>query len=411
MRLRLPLPASLLAVFASGLLAQVVPIGSIGAIRQSTNQFGVHFAASGLQTCTTGGFGGTSLGLMWDPDHPDAWYVAGTNFIGRATLGGAGTPPPTVAYSTLSTAAGNFVPAGLDPQRRLIVIDAIADQIRRFDPVTNTLSNVTSGVQPWATLLADAVVHPQTGDIYATSGSSTIFRVLAGATTATIFLTIPSMSIQDIALDPFTCSLYVAGSGTAAVGGRLLRQPLSGPAVDLIPAGTFPNSIVSVAVDENGDVVFAENLTGAIRRTPYAGGVSIQIAAATGFGSSSVRNLSVAGIGRNGGPTRLHSLVSTAPGAVSVRVQNFSPGNQWAALISLDPQVPTGSGPLFGVALDAFPQIFSPVFTGVTTPCGGGRFDIPAGVPAGIHVDSVALDFIPATALLGFSSAITFTTL
>jgi len=84
------------------------------------------------------------------------------------------------------------------------------------------------------------------------------------------------------------------------------------------------------------------------------------------------------------GATGISIDVITTPPAPNANVIN---------LFSLETQTPVGSGPLFGVGLDAFPQILvvaSP-FAGTLGSNGTWNFTATVGVPSGIHIEAVTI--------------------
>lgn len=68
-----------------------------------------------------------------------------------------------------------------------------------------------------------------------------------------------------------------------------------------------------------------------------------------------------------------------------------------------------GSGPLFGLSGDAWPQVFNPMVSGIVGPTGEVTRLI-TGIPSFLFVDVVALGITPGYVLTDVSYAITFTT-
>ena len=107
------------------------------------------------------------------------------------------------------------------------------------------------------------------------------------------------------------------------------------------------------------------------------------------------------------GPTLAVSSPQT--GVVDIDLTYMAPGNTWLMLISLQPQNPTGSGPLFGIGGDAWPQLFAPVLSGVIPPSGTVSLSIP-GVQPGVNLDAVVLQVAPGPVYGGRTEAVNFIT-
>ena len=102
------------------------------------------------------------------------------------------------------------------------------------------------------------------------------------------------------------------------------------------------------------------------------------------------------------------AITSPGPGAVDINLAAFSPGASWQLLVSFAPQTPTGSGFLFGVGGDAWPQLMNPLFQGTIDGTGSDAVFI-SGLPAGISVDVVVLSVV-GNSLDGVSNVVAFTT-
>lgn len=103
------------------------------------------------------------------------------------------------------------------------------------------------------------------------------------------------------------------------------------------------------------------------------------------------------------------AVTSPGPGAVDVTLAAFTPGANWRVLVSFQQQNPTGSGILFGVGGDAWPQVFLPLFQGTIGPNGSDSVSL-TGIPPGISVDVVALSIVGGVTLDGVSNVVPFTT-
>ena len=84
------------------------------------------------------------------------------------------------------------------------------------------------------------------------------------------------------------------------------------------------------------------------------------------------------------GATGISIDVTTTPPAPNAGIIN---------LFSLETQSPVGSGPLFGVGLDAFPQLLVPAspFAGALGAAGTWNFTATVGVPPGLHIEAVTI--------------------
>jgi Lectin C-type domain len=115
------------------------------------------------------------------------------------------------------------------------------------------------------------------------------------------------------------------------------------------------------------------------------------------------------------GTGRLKLAVDAPTGPGSFRMQNSGGGafNPYVTAVTLAP----GAYPFgwfYGVDI-SMPQLLSelgsgPPFTGVLNASGGSTFTIPSGVPPGIGVYAVSVEFTPSWQLIGASSVDSFVT-
>ncbi|MCA8976978.1 MAG: hypothetical protein KDC98_19800, partial [Planctomycetes bacterium] len=148
-------------LFSPALLAQLAP-GDIGVTGFSSSDFGV--ISSGTTTgYSTPGYGGsgTSQAILWDPSAPQSFLIGGFGFVGRATV----TGPGAVSYTNLTTAIGTACQISFDFAGDVVIADAGVDQVRILNITTNTVTDLTTGAQPWGTTVNAGAFNPTNGDI------------------------------------------------------------------------------------------------------------------------------------------------------------------------------------------------------------------------------------------------------
>lgn len=304
----LPALSFLLPIAAA--TAQVLP-GDLATTRFSTSAFDI--LRAGVTTpYATGGFQGTghSLAVLWDPVQPNDFLVAGFDFLGRATI----TGPGSVTYNLLSSNVGIVVGMSWDNEHRVVFVDALAGQVRRYDPANGQIVDLSTGNQPWGFDANAGAFDPATGDTVV-GGNGELYRLARGATTATTIVTGLGGYVSGVTFDPVTGEV-VASVLTA---NHLVRVSRTGVVSNIVPSLSGPNS---VSTDQNGDFVACGG-TGQVWRIPRTGGSFTTIGGATAL--APVTDLSVAGGG--GGAFAYGQGCAGAGGAVVLRgTAPFRPG-------------------------------------------------------------------------------------
>lgn len=306
----------------TSLLCAQTQVGDIAMTGFSTTAFGLYRNA--VLACPTSGFGGsgTSQTILWDDATPHTFWLAGFGFLGRAQILG----PGSVAYTPLTTNVGIACQLSFDDQRRLVFSDAGSMQIRRFDPTTNLVTDVTAGAQPWGQDLNCSVLDPLTGDLFA-GGNGAIFRLPAGATTA---LTTPVVSglggyVTGLQFDPSTGELLA----TVLAVNRVIRIDANGTATDVCPPFSVPGPN-ALDLDQNGDLIVGGG-TGQVYRVPRGGGAPVFLVNNTSpFGN--VNGLAVVGGGGYGRP--FGAACNAAFGPSSLRASGSFLAGQTLTLVS-----------------------------------------------------------------------------
>lgn len=304
----------------STLLPLVVPIasataqvvtGDIATTRFSSTSFDVQ-RGSTTTAYTTGGFGGTgsSFAVLWDPTSPNDFLVGGFDFLGRATI----TGPGTVSYSLISASVGIVVGMSWDNEHRVVFIDAGAGQVRRLDPTSGQIVDLSTGVQPWGFDANAGAFDPATGDTIV-GGNGALYRLPRGATTAVPIVSGLGGYVSGVTFDPVTGDVIA----TVLTVNHMIRVDAAGAVSNVVPSLSGPNS---VATDQNGDFVVCGG-TGQVWRVPRAGGSFTLIGGATAL--APVNDISVAGGG--GGAYAYGQGCAGANGIVQLRATApFRPG-------------------------------------------------------------------------------------
>jgi hypothetical protein len=257
------LPACLAATVVLSATAQVNP-GDIAVSRFSTTDFAV---ISGVVPTVTGyttpGFQGTGTaqGILWDRANPNAFLVGGAGFVGRATI----TGPGAVSYALITNGVGTATQLSWDDSGQIIVADSGTDQVRRLDPVTGLVTDVSIGAQPWGTSLSAGAWDPITGDVVV-GGSGEIYRLANGTTTGTLIVGGLGGVVSGIVFDAFTGEI----AATVLTVNRLIRVDSAGIVTNIAPPGSIPGPN-GLDLDQFGDFV-AGGGTGQVYRVFHAGG-------------------------------------------------------------------------------------------------------------------------------------------
>ncbi len=240
-------------------------VGDIALTGFSTTSFGI-LQTSVAPYATAGFGGGTSQTILWDDASPHTFWLAGFGFLGRAQILG----PGSVSYALRTTNVGIACNLSFDEQRRLVFSDAGSGQMRRFDPVTNLVTDLTSGAQPWGGDLNCHAFDPLTGDVLA-GGNGAIYRLPAGATTANATPVVSGLGgyVTGIAFDPITGEALA----TVLTVNRVIRIASGGGVTNVCPSGSVPGPN-ALDIDHNGDLI-AGGGTGQVYRIPRAGGTPV----------------------------------------------------------------------------------------------------------------------------------------
>ncbi len=287
--MRHPLPL-LAAVLCSPLVPGQVQRGDIAVTGFSTSAFGIIGAGNAVTGYATGGYLGTgsSQCVLWDRFVPNSFLIGGNGFIGRATILG----PGSVSYTLLTANVGIAAQLSWDGAGQVVVVDSGTDQVRRFDPATGAVVDLSAGPQPWGTSLSSGAWDPVNGDIVL-GGDGGIHRFSLGSTTATPVVTGLGGFVSGIAFDPVHGEIVA----TVLTVNRVVRVGAAGSVTDVAPAGSVPGPN-ALDVDENGDFV-AGGGTGQVYRIPRAGGSPAFLVANTSP-ANAVNGLAVAGAGGYG---------------------------------------------------------------------------------------------------------------
>jgi hypothetical protein len=403
-------------ILAGGSLTAQLPVGTVGATMFSTTAFATIDPTQGSATSTTiyttTGFQGTlapstSQCILQDILNPDSFIVGGYGFMGRVTITGPGTATYTPIALNTTTTLNRPVQMSWDANNTIIVGDGGTDQIRRVDPTTGAITDLTVGAQPWDTTLNACVIRPWTGEIYASSMSG-LYRIPAGGGPAQLLAHgwAPGLSVWSagLALDPFTSDIFVTVLSPAH---RILRvNALTGDYVDVIPPGAIssPNSI---AIDQNGDLIVGATAN-SVWRVPNAGGTPTLLGTITGIGNGSASGVTVLG-GVEGGPPSATpftlDVVTTGTGGGTLSVNGVpSTATEGWTFLSANTTWTQGSGWFAGIVPDGltffvfslFPQAQpgNPLHwvAGVPGLFPSTAFQVPPGTfPIGQNMDIVVL--------------------
>jgi hypothetical protein len=264
-------------------IAQVA-VGDIAITGFSSTAFGILGAGGGVTGYTTPGFQGTGLSqtILWDRQTPNSFLVGGSGFVGRATI----TGPGSVSYGLVTANVGTVVQMSWDDAGFIVFVDSTTLQVRRLDPQTGAVADLTTGPQPWGSTLSAGAFDPATGDVVVGS-SGDIFRLLAGGTTVLPITSGLGGSVSGITFDPVTGEVIA----TVLTVNRVIRIDASGNVSDIAPPFAVPGPN-ALDVDQNGDFITGGGV-GQIYRVPRDGGAPVQIGSYTG----PLNGLAVAGAG------------------------------------------------------------------------------------------------------------------
>ncbi|MFK7741148.1 MAG: hypothetical protein AB8H80_12590 [Planctomycetota bacterium] len=338
-----------LSLLACPLAAQIVP-GDIAVTGFSTSEFAVINAGTAT-TITTPGFGGaTSQSILFDPFNPLDVLVGGFGFVGRATVAG----PGVVLYTPLTTAVGTAAQMSWLSSTEIVIADAGTDQVRLLT-TSGTLTDLSSGTQPWGTSINAGACDPATASVVV-GGNGSLHRLLIGAPVATTIATGLGGFVSNVSFDPCNGDVLATVLGV----NRLVRVDAAGTVTDEIAPGivTAPNSF---DIDENGSYLIGA-AGGNVFLVPPGGTTATPVGSFSGLGSSTsglayvganscsygagcagptgVPNLELSGAVYAGSPLTTVSDNHT-PGAIGVAVFGLSAA---APPVALDPILGTSGG-------------------------------------------------------------------
>jgi len=282
----------LLAFLLSATVSAQVAVGDIAMTGFSSTAFGVLSAGPTVTGYTTPGFLGTgaSQAILWDRAQPNTFVIGGFGFIGRATI----TGPGAVTYALITANIGIVSQMSWDDSGGIVVIDSGTNQVRRLDPVSGSVVDLSSGTQPWGLDLSSGARDPVTGDVVV-GGSGAIYRLANGGSTGTLVVGGLGGYVTGIAFDPVTGEIIA----TVLTANRLVRVSSAAVVTDVAPPFSLPGPN-ALAVDQNGDFI-AGGGVGQVYRVPRAGGSPTFLANNTSP-NGNVNGLTVAGGGGFGIP-------------------------------------------------------------------------------------------------------------
>jgi len=280
----------LLCLLSATATAQVA-IGDIAATGFSSTAFGVIRGTAVTGYTTTGFQGtGTSQAILWDRALPNTFLIGGFGFVGRATI----TGPGAATYALITANVGIVSQMSWDDSGGVIVIDSGTNQVRRLDPATGSVIDLSAGTQPWGQDLSSGARDPVTGDVVV-GGSGAIYRLPSGGITGTPVASGLGGYVTGIAFDPITGEIIA----TVLTANRLIRVDSGGAVTNIAPPFSIPGPN-ALAVDQNGDFI-AGGGVGQVYRVSRAGGSPTFLANNTSP-NGNVNGLAVAGGGGFGIP-------------------------------------------------------------------------------------------------------------
>ncbi|MCR9247829.1 MAG: hypothetical protein NXI31_22605 [bacterium] len=257
---------STVSSITASLATQLQP-GDVAVATNSTSDFAVVATTGIVTTYSTPLFGGSSNSkgdaVLWDPANPNDLLLGGYRFIGRATIHG----PGVVSYTRLPLGSYYVHVAQMSwaGPGKVLFADPGVDQMRLLDLTTNTITDLTSGPQPWGRTLISGFFDPNSGDILV-GNQGGVFRLPSGQSTVATVASGLGGYIRGLTIDRATGDVIAC----LASQNRVVRITTAGTVTDLLtpsPATGYPNSIEQ---DINGDWILGA--VNGVFRLPYAGG-------------------------------------------------------------------------------------------------------------------------------------------
>jgi hypothetical protein len=260
-----PLLCSLL--FAATAAAQLQP-GDIAITGFSSSSFGVLRSGTTTQHTAAAGFGGSTLCVLWDVTQANDVLLGGFGFVGRATV----TGPGAVTFTSLTTNVGVVVQMSQDEAFGVVLIDAGPCQVRRLDPVSGAVTDLSFGPQPWGLDANAGAFDPATGDVVV-GGNGELYRLVRGTVTAVPIAVGLGGYVSGVTFDPVTGDVIAS----VLTSNRIVRVDGTGAVTDVTPPFAVPGPN-AITVDANGDFVTGGGV-GQVYRVPRTGGAPVSIGA------------------------------------------------------------------------------------------------------------------------------------
>lgn len=275
----------LLALVTASVPAQVA-VGDIAVSLFSSTTFTVVIPGFPNTSYATSGFLGTGTGIshaiLRDAASATSFLVGGDGFVGRATI----TGPGAVSYALITNNVGLAAQMTWSDSGQVVLADSGTDQVRALDAISGNVVDLSSGAQPWGTSLSAGAWDPGTGDVVL-GGNGELYRLVNGASTATLIVGGLGGFVSAVAFDPVTGDIVA----TVLTANRLVRVTSGGAVSNIAPAGSLPGPN-ALDVDPNGDFITGGGV-GQMHRIARTGGSPAQIGSAGG----PVTGLSIAGSG------------------------------------------------------------------------------------------------------------------
>ena len=372
-------PSSLICLVAWIILlgasapGQFVPIsGDIATVGRSMNLIQVMGGACTASLTSTPSVGAEIYAILWDPNAPDSFIVAGRNatsgYLSRVRLLPGGPAVTPIVATSGSTLFSNPVQISWDQSLTdVIVADAGTDQVYRVAIATGTTTAITTGTQPWSGVTSGAI-DPLTGDVFVGTQSGNLYRVPNGGVATSPVVAGLGAPVEKVLFDPLNPVNVIC-----VLGDRIIR-------IDRVTGVTtnyFVGAVTGMKtadLDQNGDFVIGTQFH-VIHRMPNvaaipAGGLTPTLCGSVpGFFGG---NFDISVVGGTLLPFSLIATSYTGSGGGRIDVANVpaevaAPGyaGQTWIFVSSTTFLPIGAGPVFGLVPD---QLFLDFVTLTVTP-------------------------------------------
>ncbi|MFG0316135.1 MAG: hypothetical protein ACF8XB_02585 [Planctomycetota bacterium JB042] len=362
---------------------------------------------------------------LWDPEQPDSFILgqgggaSNSGSLRRVTFTAPGQATPSLVAPTGSF--GRPVQLSWDQTGAGIVVVTDWDQVHRVDAATGATTHLTTGAQPWGSNVTAGVMDRLTGDVYVGTGGGDVWRLVKGASGATLWAT-GLGEIRKLLVDTNASPhyLYVASADRfhrVALGGT--PQPEAYFGTTFTPSS--PGNIQAADFDPNGYILLGNQFDFVWRlpnpaTVPATGVQPVQVGQ-YGFTSGSVWIRDLAVVGSTSEPFRL-TFESVPTLAAKIEIEN-APGPIGVGFLFLSTStfLPAESGPFFGLMPDALTLAVLNL-----SPTPGGLLVFTGSAPAplvtpsltmapffGQTWDAVSVVFSPEGKLLGKSNLVRVT--